>query len=134
MFKSTRTLVTSLGLILCGITGPAWLIAQAPPADNTKTNARDRQPSQVTADQQATKSSDVEITRQIRKAIVADSTLSTYGHNVKVITQKGKVTLKGPVRTTDEKAKIEAFAVGVAGATNVVNALSVVPKPASGKS
>jgi len=39
--------------------------------------------------------SDRDITQQIRKSIVADKSLFTYAHNVKVITQNGMVTLKG---------------------------------------
>src|SRR5678816_2145649 len=75
------------------------LFAQQQPPDNTKVNARDRSPSQATADQQTNTRSDIEITRDIRRAIVNDKTLSTYAHNVKVITKHGEVTLKGPVQT-----------------------------------
>jgi hyperosmotically inducible periplasmic protein len=102
------------------------LYAQQPPPDNTKVNTRDRSPSQVTADQQRNNRSDVEITRDIRRAIVSDKSLSTYAHNVKVITRHGQVTLKGPVRTPDEKQTIEARAVDVAGAGHVKNQVSVV--------
>ena len=63
--------------------------------------------------------------RKIRRAIVSDKSLSTYGHNVKVIAQHGKVTLKGPVHSDDERKNIEAKAVEVAGAENVINQLSV---------
>jgi hyperosmotically inducible periplasmic protein len=99
--------------------------AQTPAPDNTKTNARDRQPSQVTADQQKNSNADLETTRQIRKALVADKSLSTYAHNVKVVTRNGKVTLKGPVRSADEKKAVEAKAVEVAGAANVTDQMSV---------
>jgi hyperosmotically inducible protein len=51
-----------------------------------------------------------------------------YAHNIKIITQDGKVTLRGPVRSEDEKASIEAKAVAVAGAGNVTNQLEVAPK------
>jgi osmotically-inducible protein OsmY len=57
-----------------------------------------------------------------------DKSLSTYAHNIRVITQEGKVTLKGPVRSDDDKASIEAKAVAVAGAGNVTNQLEVAPK------
>ena len=63
--------------------------------------------------------------QKIRKAVVADKSLSTYGHNVKIISQQGKVTLKGPVHTDEEKKNIEAKAVEVAGAGNVTNMLEV---------
>ena len=95
------------------------------PADNTKVNQRDRQPSATTADQQPNNRSDLETTRQIRKSIVGDKSLSTYGHNVKIVTKAGKVTLKGPVRSDDEKKSIEVKATEVAGSGNVTNELTV---------
>ena len=82
--------------------------SNAPPADNTKTNQRDRNANEATADQQKENTSDRDITQQVRKAIMADKSLSTYAHNVKVITQNGMVTLKGPVRSEEEKKAIEA--------------------------
>jgi len=105
------------------------LQAQQPPApDNSKVNARDRKPAQVTADQQKHNESDLETTRQIRKALMADTSLSTYAHNVKVVTLAGHVTLKGPVRTEEEKKVVEAKAAEVAGATNITNQVSVAAK------
>ncbi len=58
----------------------------------------------------------------------ADKSLSTYAHNVKIISQNGTVTLRGPVRSEDEKAAIEAKAKAVAGVTAVNNELTVAPK------
>ena len=101
--------------------------SQAPPPDNTKANARDGQPARPTADDQKNNRTDLQLTQEIRKAIVADKTLSTYAHNVKVIAQKGKITLRGPVRTADEKKAVEIKAAEVAGATNIINKLSVAP-------
>jgi hyperosmotically inducible protein len=98
-----------------------------PPADNTKTNQRDRDRSAPTADQQKVNPSDREITRNIRASVHKDKSLSTYAHNVKIITQGGKVTLKGPVRSDAEKANIAAKAIAVAGDGNVDNQLDVVP-------
>jgi osmotically-inducible protein OsmY len=114
------------------LSGVATLQAQQPTApDNSKVNTRDRKPAAVTADQQKNDKSDLETTRQIRKALVADKSLSTYAHNVKIVTQAGKVTLKGPVRSDDEKKIVEAKAAEVAGATNVTNQISVAPKKAA---
>jgi hyperosmotically inducible periplasmic protein len=93
--------------------------------DNTKVNKRDRAHAQPTADQAKDNTSDREIMKQIRSAIVSDKSLSTYAHNVKIIAQHGKVTLKGPVHSDDERKSIEAKAVEVAGSGNVTNQLSV---------
>jgi osmotically-inducible protein OsmY len=67
------------------------------------------------------------ITQKIRKAIHEDKTLSTYAHNIKIITQEGKVTLRGPVKSEEEKGNLQAKAVEVAGQDNVTNQLEVVP-------
>jgi hyperosmotically inducible periplasmic protein len=103
--------------------------AQTPqtPPDNTKVNTRDRAKGAVTADQQKENAGDRELTQKIRKSLMADKSLSTYAHNVKVVAQGGQVTLKGPVRTEDEKRNIEAKAVEVAGAGHVVNQISIAP-------
>ena len=113
----------------------ALLVAEFPAgaqtsADNTKVNKRDRAKGAVTADQQKENTNDREITQKIRRAVMNDKTLSTYAHNVKIVSQGGQVTLKGPVRTAQEKQSIEAKAVEVAGAGHVVNELSVAPEKA----
>jgi len=97
---------------------------QTPP-DNTKVNTRDRAPNAKTADQQKENAADRELTRKVRSALVQDKTLSSYAHNVKVITQGGQVTLKGPVRSEDEKRVVETKATEVAGAGHVLNQMSV---------
>ncbi len=93
--------------------------------DNTKVNQRDRSKSQPTADQGKNNKSDREIMREIRRSVVSDKSLSTYAHNVKIISQGGKVTLKGPVHTEEEKKSIESKAAAVAGDGNVTNQLTV---------
>jgi hyperosmotically inducible periplasmic protein len=102
---------------------------QAPPAaDNTKVNERDRSQNEPTADQQKANRSDQDITQQIRQSIMKDKSLSTYAHNVKIITQNGQVTLKGPVRSEDEKKTVEVKAVEVAGENKVTSQLDIKPK------
>jgi hyperosmotically inducible protein len=96
--------------------------------DNTKVNQRDRNANEPTADQQKSNRSDRDITQQVRKAIMEDKSLSTYAHNVKIITQNGMVTLKGPVRSEDEKKAIEAKAAEVAGGDKVTNEMDIKPK------
>jgi hyperosmotically inducible periplasmic protein len=106
-------------------------MAQQAKPDNTGVNTRDRQASEVTADQHKNNRSDVEVTRQIRKSLIADKSLSTYAHNLKVITQDGKVTLKGPVATAEEKTLVEEKAGAVAGQGNVISEVSVTTRPPS---
>jgi osmotically-inducible protein OsmY len=93
--------------------------------DNTAVNKRDRSTQQPTADQGKNNTSDLKLSRQIRREIVKDKSLSTYGHNVKVIADHGKVTLKGPVHSEDEKKAIEDIARKYAGEGNVTNDLEV---------
>jgi len=100
----------------------------APRPDNTKVNKRDRAKSAKTADDQKNNMSDRTITQKIRQAIIADKGLSTYAHNVKIVTLNGAVTLKGPVRSDEEKSSVEAKAKEVAGADKVTNQISVAPK------
>ena len=97
----------------------------SPAVDNTKMNQRDQSKSEPTADQQKETRTDRDITQQIRQSIMKDKSLSTYGHNVKIITQDGQVTLKGPVRSESEKQTIETKATEVAGANKVTNDLNV---------
>ena len=111
------------GLLIAGIAVPA-VSAQTQP-DNTRVNKEDRSSAAVTADQQKNDHSDRYLTQQIRKAVMADKTLSTYAHNVKVVSQNGNVTLKGPVRSDEEKKTVIAQAEQIAGAGNVTDQLSI---------
>jgi osmotically-inducible protein OsmY len=96
-------------------------------ADNTKMNKGDASKDATTADQQKMNPTDRTITQKIRAEIMKDKSLSTYAHNVKVITQDGKVTLKGPVRTQEEKAAVESKATTIAGDGNVTSQIDIVP-------
>ena len=100
----------------------------SPAPDNTKVNERDRKRNEPTADQQKDNRSDRDITQQIRQSITKDKSLSTYAHNVKIVTQNGQVTLKGPVRSEDEKKAIEAKAAEVAGDGKVTSELNIKPQ------
>jgi len=97
--------------------------AQTQP-DNTKKN-RDQTP--PTADQQKENESDRTITQKIRKSIIADKSLSTDAHNIKIISQDGKVTLRGPVRSEDERNTVQAKAAAVVGEGNVNCLVEVAP-------
>jgi hyperosmotically inducible periplasmic protein len=125
--KSKVSLHLALTIVLLCSSYP--MFSQEPnKSDNTRVNKRDRGGEQVTADQQKQNSSDVELTRKIRSSITKDKSLSTYAHNVKVITQDGIVTLKGPVRSEEERKAIESKAAEVAGASNVKNELDIAPE------
>ena len=128
LFRRTACL-----LLVGGVVGVTAAVAQepcggqTPPPDNTKVNQRDRDQAATTADQQSNEKTDREITQQVRKALINDKSLSSYAHNVKIVTQNGVVTVKGPVRSEEEKNAIEAKAAEVSG-KDVKSELSVAPK------
>jgi osmotically-inducible protein OsmY len=124
-----RGAIISIVFLLVGLGSLSAQDAQSPtPPDNTKVNKRDQQPSSPTADQQSERMSDRDLAKQIRRDIVKDDSLSTYAHNVKVIVQNGTVTLKGPVRSEEEKQAVESKATAIAGDGKVTNQLEVAPK------
>ena len=127
-FKSLLLLLPLGSLVFCGSLMAIPTLqsqdSQQTAPDNTKTNKDQSGP---TADQQKMNPSDRAVTQKIRKAIHEDQSLSTYAHNIKVITQDGKVTLRGPVRSEEEKSNLEAKAVSIAGQENVTNQLDVTP-------
>ena len=114
----------ALGASLMAMPVPRNQDNQQTAPDNTKKNKDQTSP---TADQQKINPSDRAITQKIRKAVHDDTSLSTYAHNIKIITQDGKVTLRGPVRSEEEKNNLQAKAVAVARAENVTNQLEVAP-------
>src|SRR5215468_2593553 len=93
--------------------------------DNTGRNARDRGGDTVTPGDQSNNKADLNLTQQLRMAIMADKSLSTNAKNVKIITANGMVTLRGPVNTPQEKAVIEAKAQSIAGTNNVDSQLEI---------
>ena len=119
----TRSSLICTGLLAGALACMSPAFGQQP--DNTKAN-KDNTP---TADQQKTNVGDRELTQKVRKAVMADKSLSTYAHNVKIITQNGMVTLKGPVRSEEERKAIKDKAVEIAGdPSKVDDQLSVKPK------
>lgn len=129
--KSYYRLACTITLTFAASLGCAalWngLDAQQPAPDNTKTNQRDRDKAAATADKQKMSAEDQELTRKIRTAITGDKSLSTYAHNVKIITREGKVTLKGPVRSEEEKRTVLGKAIAIAGEGNVTDDTEVAP-------
>jgi len=96
------------------------------PAATSPDNSASTKSHAMTADQQSGSTADRSLTQKIRKAIMADKSLSTYGHNVKIITKDGAATLKGPVPSDDEKTKIASLAADAAGSPDkITNQLTV---------
>jgi len=113
--------------LLCGCALALGATNTTVPADNTKVNERDRSVTEKTAEQQGSSDRDVTLTQKIRQELTRDDSLSTYAKNVKIITENGRVTLKGPVRSEEEKNKVVAKATSVAGAGAVAVELQVAP-------
>jgi hyperosmotically inducible protein len=99
--------------------------AHAP--DNTKTNARDKGGA-VTPLDQGNNQADLDTTQNIRKAVMADGTLSSDAKNVKIITNAGVITLRGPVKTLAEKNTIENKATAAAGSNRVDDQIDIEAK------
>ena len=125
MAKSTLFVMVLFVSALFFVAIPGACLAQQ--ADNTKINERDRAPDAVTAGQQSETKEDRAMTQSIRQAILNDKSLSINAQNVKVITKGGMVTLKGPVRSEEEKATIEAIAGRVAGKDKITSEIGIAP-------
>jgi hyperosmotically inducible periplasmic protein len=122
-----------LTLVLCsalfGLSGIALAQDAKPIApDNSAVNVRDRAPDAITAGQQSNAAGDVELTRKIRRAVVTDDSLSMLAHNVKIVSAGGSVTLRGPVKSEQEKTVIASKAQAIAGAGKVDDQIEVEAK------
>lgn len=120
--KSFAPILASFALTgVLAVTLPSMAQDQTPQPDNSAQNKNQN----VTADQQSSATRDREMTAKIRRAVIAEKDLSTYAHNVKIIVHNGEVTLKGPVKSDDEKQKVQQIAAQVAGDDKVDNQISV---------
>lgn len=124
-FNVLNTVLVASALLVVAALFTVPSVASRQPQDRSQTatapdNSGQNKAPGSTADQQSNRKSDVSITRQIRQSIVADKSLSTYAHNVKIITQHGVVTLKGPVKSEDEKQAIANKAETVVGSAGMV--------------
>lgn len=108
-------------MVLCLTAGP-FTVAQMP--DNSGQN-KDKPNQTLSADKQSNSKGDREITANIRKSLMADKSLSMYAHNIKIITKDGAVTLKGPVKSEEEKTKVAEVAAGVVSADKITNQITV---------
>ena len=124
MFETCGMLLVASAFI---VVTPVFGQGQSTPIQPTQPdNSGMNKHHKVTADQQTNAASDRALTAQIRKSIVADKTLSVYGHNIKIITINGAVTLKGPVKSEEEKQTIADLAAKASGgADKITNSLTV---------
>jgi hyperosmotically inducible periplasmic protein len=129
--KKTLLLFSVALLALGGYAGTAHptegtpaLLAQTAP-DNTGRNVRDRGGLTLTPGDQSESEADRTLTQEIRKAVVADDSLSTLAKNIKIITVDGVVTLRGPVQSPQEKKTIETKVQQIAGIAKIDNQLEV---------
>ncbi|HZD50590.1 MAG TPA: BON domain-containing protein [Silvibacterium sp.] len=123
-----RTIIAATAMAaLCsaGFATQARALAPLSGVQTAPDNSAQNKDQGLTADNQSNAKTDRQITANIRKAILADKDLSTYAHNVKVITVNGAVTLKGPVKSEDEKDKIASDAASVVSADKITNNLTV---------
>jgi osmotically-inducible protein OsmY len=97
-------------------------------ADNTDLNARDKSGDTLTPQKQSNSGSDIDVLAAVRSAIVDDDNLSTAAHNVKIMVVKGVVTLRGPVKNANEKARVEELTRKVAGVVSIDNRLDIDTK------
>src|SRR5881392_271275 len=117
---------TSLVLAcLCAVSLAATAADEKTKADNTAVNERDRSGETQTSGDQSNSSADLKITQDIRQALMKDSELSTTAKNVKIITNNGQVTLRGPVKNAQEKAKIDQLAKSAASGAKIDDQLEV---------
>jgi hyperosmotically inducible protein len=124
--KSLRLILASSGIVLCALAfAPLQIVSAQSAHQSAPDNSNQNKSQQQTADNQSNAPSDRHITAEVRKAIVADKSLSMYAHNVKIITMNGAVTLKGPVASEDEKQKIASDAASVVSNDKVINNLTV---------
>lgn len=107
-------------------TGAESRTGSSAPADNTDKNERDRSGAALTSGDQGGSEADRTVTQQVRQGVMADDALSTTGKNVKIITVDGVVTLRGPVKTAQEKSTIASIAQRVSGVKRVDNQLETV--------
>jgi osmotically-inducible protein OsmY len=110
---------------LSGVSLAALAGYETTKSDNTATNERDRSGETKTSGDQSNSSADLKTTQAIRQALVKDGELSTTAKNIKVITANGHVTLRGPVKTAQEKAKIDRLAKSAAGGAQIDNQLDI---------
>lgn len=113
---------------MSSVTSSAMKGAVTQNADNTDLNTRDKSGDTLTPQKQTNSESDLKVLAAVRSAIVDDENLSMSAHNVKVMVLNGAVTLRGPVKSTSEKTRVEGLARKVAGVVSIDNRLDIDTK------
>jgi hyperosmotically inducible protein len=128
-FRLSAFRLLSSAALASALLAPVASLSQDQKSAPTRTspdNSAVNQTESKTADQQSDATSDRMLTKKIRQALIADKSLSTYGHNVKIITKDGSVTLKGPVHSEEEKQTIASRTESIVGSPDkVTNQLTV---------
>ena len=125
MNKTKLSVLAATGLLVT-----AHVVAQTTPPgapDNARANRTDPSNMTATADHQKNDATDIDVTKRIRQGVMADKSLSTDAHNVKIVSVNGNVTLNGVVRSQDEKSAVEMKAEQVAGKGHVTSELKIAP-------
>ena len=133
MTEKLRTLQVATAAFGLALLAPMALAQQAmdqtgattKAADNTEMNQRDRSSETLTPADQPNNKADIKLAAAVRSAIVGDDSLSIMAHNIKLIAASGTVTLRGPVKTDVEKARIEELVRNVPGVTKIDNNLDI---------
>lgn len=123
-FAMTAGLMLTAGSVLAEPSFPALTAANSP-VENTGQNVRDRGDTTLTPEDQKETSGDIDLTAAIRRTVVRNKSLSLDAHNAKIITRNGVVTLRGPVETLAEKAKLQKIAQQTRGVKQVDNQLEI---------
>ena len=129
MKRFALSMIGPMIVATAGLVAPVFAVSEpisssSIDADSTENNVRDKDNATLTPTDQARGSqNDVDLTRRIREALVADKALSTNGQNIKIVTLNGKTTLRGPVKDKNEQARIVKKASKIVGRSNVVNQL-----------
>jgi len=122
-----KAMLLAISLMTCGAYSNA--LAQSPPPatapDNSGVNVRDRANDAMTAGEQSGSKGDLDLTARIRQSIVKDDSLSMMAYNVKIISVNGAVTLRGPVKSEQEKTTVASKAQAIAGADHVNDQLEI---------
>jgi hyperosmotically inducible protein len=122
---ASTLIIASLGLLVCTACDRTTDASRTAAADNTARNVRDKDGNAPTPMNQGESQGDLAITQHVRKTVTDNDALSTNAHNVKIVTQNGVVTLRGPVNSATEKATIVAAAQRAPGVTRVDDQLEV---------